>query len=43
MKKNVLKLTAALLVCALVLWLIQSLLMPKYMTESLEGNLIAEY
>ena len=43
MKKNVLKVTAALVVCAIVLWLVQGLLMPKYMTESLEGNLIAEY
>ena len=43
MKKNVLKVTAALVVCAVLLWLVQGLLMPKYMTESLEGNLIAEY
>ena len=43
MKKNALKLTAALLVCAVLLWLVQGLLMPKYMTESKEGNLIAEY
>ena len=43
MKKNVLKVTAALAVCAVLLWLVQMLLMPKYMTESKEGNLIAEY
>ena len=43
MKKNFLKLTAALVVCAVLLWLVQGLLMPKYMTESKEGNLIAEY
>ena len=43
MKKNILKVTAALVVCAVLLWLVQGLLMPKYMTESLEGNLIAEY
>ena len=43
MKKNFLKLTAALVVCAVILWLLQGLLMPKYMTESKEGNLIAEY
>ncbi|MBQ2920544.1 MAG: SGNH/GDSL hydrolase family protein [Oscillospiraceae bacterium] len=43
MKKNFLKLTAALAVCLVVLWLLQMLLMPKYMTESKEGNLIAEY
>ena len=34
MKKNVLKLTAALAVCLVILWLLQMLLMPKYMTES---------
>ena len=43
MKKNILKVTAALAVCLVILWLIQMLLMPKYMTESKEGNLIAEY
>ena len=43
MKKNAIKLTAALAVCLVILWLVQSLLMPKYMTESKEGNLIAEY
>ena len=43
MKKNFLKLTAALAVCLVILWLVQGLLMPKYMTESKEGNLIAEY
>ena len=43
MKKNALKLTAALAICLVLLWLVQMLLMPKYMTESLEGNLIAEY
>jgi len=43
MKKNFLKLTAALVICAVLLWLIQGLLMPKYMTESKEGNLISEY
>ena len=43
MKKNALKLTAVLIVCAVLLWLVQGLLMPKYMTESKEGNLIAEY
>ena len=43
MKKNALKLTAALAVCIVILWLLQMLLMPKYMTESTEGNLIAEY
>lgn len=43
MKKHFLKLTAALAVCLVILWLVQGLLMPKYMTESKEGNLIAEY
>ncbi len=43
MKHNFLKLTAALVVCAVILWLLQGLLMPKYMTESKEGNLISEY
>jgi len=42
MKKNALKLTAALALCLVVLWLLQMLLMPKYMTESKEGNRIAE-
>ena len=31
------------LVCVLILGLVQALLMPKYMTESPEGAIIAEY
>lgn len=34
---------AGLCVCLAVLWLLQMLLMPKYMTESQEGAIIAEY
>ncbi len=41
--KNILKITAALAVCIVILGLVQMLLMPKYMSESKEGNLIAEY
>ncbi len=41
--KNILKITAALAVCVLILALLQMLLMPKYMSQSKEGNLIAEY
>ncbi len=41
--KKFLKITAALAVCVFILSLLQMLLMPKYMSESKEGNLIAEY
>lgn len=43
MKKNVIKIAAGLAAALVVLWLAQCLLMPKYATESQEGNLIAEY
>jgi len=43
MKKKVLLLTAALVVSALVLGLLQALLVPKHMGNTKEGNLIAEY
>ena len=43
MKKKVLLLTAALVVSALVLGLLQALLVPKYMDNTKEGALIGEY
>ena len=43
MKKKVLLLTAALVVSALVLGLLQALLVPKHMGNTKEGSLIAEY
>lgn len=42
-KKSICKLAAALVVCAVALWLVQLLLMPKYMTDIQEGALIGEY
>lgn len=42
-KKNIISISAALCVCLAVLFVIQALLMPKYMSESKEGALIAEY
>ena len=43
MKKKILLLTAALVVSALILGLLQALLMPKYMDNTKEGALIGEY
>ena len=43
MKKKMLILCAAVLLGAVALWLIQALLMPKYMGDNKEGALIAEY
>ena len=42
-KKTLLGLIAALCLMGVVLWLLQCLLVPKYMSESKEGALIAEY
>lgn len=42
-KKSIAILCLALAICIAVLWLLQALLMPKYMTKSQEGGLIAEY
>ena len=42
-KKSIAKLALALCVCLALLWLLQALLMPKYMSQSKEGALIAEY
>lgn len=42
-KKNVMGICTAVCICLLILWLLQALLMPKYMSESQEGALIAEY
>lgn len=42
MKRKVIT-ALSLVVCLALLWVLQALLMPKYMTESQEGALIAEY
>ncbi len=42
MKRKII-IALSLAVCLGLLWLLQALLMPKYMTESREGALIAEY
>lgn len=42
-KKSFIGLIAALCLMGVVLWLLQALLVPKYMSESMEGALIAEY
>lgn len=42
-KKSKILLCAAVLVCLALLWLLQALLVPKYMTRSKEGALIGEY
>lgn len=42
MKRKVIT-ALSLVVCLTLLWVLQALLMPKYMTESQEGALIAEY
>ncbi len=42
MKKTI-KILAAILVAVLLLWLLQRLVMPKYMGQSQEGRLIGEY
>ena len=42
-KKSIAILAAVLAVCLAVLWLLQMLLVPKYMTDVQEGALIAEY
>ena len=43
MKKRFFVVTAGLLVTVLILWLLQMLLMPKYITDIQEGALIREY
>lgn len=43
MIKRILKITAALLVMVLVLFALQRILMPKYVSEAVDGRLIAEY
>ncbi len=43
MKKKTVLLFAALLVSGLLLWLLQALLVPKYMESSQEGALVGEY
>ncbi len=43
MKKKIISLTAAVLVCGVLLWLLQMLLVPKYMEDIQEGALIEEY
>ncbi len=42
-KKTILSLTAALCLAGVLLWLLQALLVPKYMDESRDGALIGEY
>lgn len=42
-KKSIITISIALAVCLGILYLLQALLMPKYMSESKEGALIAEY
>lgn len=42
-KKLNISLCIALACCILLLWLLQAILMPKYTSQSQEGNLIAEY
>ena len=41
--KKIVKITAFLLVFALVLWAAQRILMPKYVSEAQDGRLIGEY
>ncbi len=43
MKKKIALLTSALLVCGVILYFLQALLMPKYMDNTKEGALIGEY
>jgi len=42
-KKSILTLCVSLVVCLALLWLLQALLMPKYMGSVKEGALIGEY
>ena len=42
-KKTFIGFVAALCLMGVILWLLQALLVPKYMSESMEGALIAEY
>lgn len=42
-KRTVLQITAVICVSVFILWMIQALLMPKYMTQSKEGAMIREY
>ena len=42
-KKSLITILAAVLICGCLLWLLQELLMPKYMEDIQEGALIAEY
>lgn len=43
MVKRIIKITAALLVMVLVLFTLQRILMPKYVSEAQDGRLVAEY
>lgn len=43
MKRKILGLTAAVVCCILIVFLLQALLVPKYMSDIPEGALIAEY
>ena len=43
MKKKIALLTSALLVCGILLYFLQALLVPKYMDNTKEGALIGEY
>ena len=43
MKKKIVKWAGTVLVALVLLGLLQRLLMPKYMSESIEGNMVAEY
>lgn len=43
MIKKILKITAFLLAMVLVLFVLQRVLMPKYVSEAVDGRLIAEY
>lgn len=43
MVKRIIKITAALLVMVLLLFTLQRVLMPKYVSEALDGRLVAEY
>lgn len=42
-KKNTIRLIASFCICLAILWVIEALLVPKYMSESKEGALIKEY
>lgn len=42
-RKSTIRICIAICICMAFLWFVQALLMPKYMRESKEGALIAEY